>query len=457
MVLALPARWFDGYAIIGTAPAVSDDRTDDQGQRTFSFPAIPSGATASYELHVTATNEGTTPPGSVTVLVASGDTVGQVATPTVFAPTPRPGPVMSLEIPNLKLKSPVVPVAWEPPLFSVGQIKTSANITQGNTVLIGHLSGLAGNVFAHLDRLKPGDEITAVSRGLPYTFVVSRIYESDNTDAGPIEPSDDSRLTLMTCAGVWNPFTHDYSKRLWVVAEPPEQAAVTIAQVAATATVEAGATATAVALEPTATPSPTPYAGEPSPSGGLGNTRTDIGHAYGAASGETPGKLVVYRLPAHGTPPAPSTPTAAATVTPKPTPGKATPVPATATGAPTLAPTARASTAGGDRLPARDLHVVFTPEPQRVSLIAVIYASPIRVDEAARQAHRLLPTDSMARADPEGGPSLVVERYSSASLEAALGVGDITIVSTRDASGAISSTVLGLGDDVDALLTQSAQ
>ena len=173
ILLGIDASWFDSYSIIGTGPAVTEDRTGDNGLRTFSFPPIGPRETTTYELHVTSTHEGTTPP-SVSVLAASGDTIGEVDKPQTFAPTPRPGPVMAVDIPRLKLHSGVLQVAWEPPPFTVGQIKDTANISQGNTVLVGHLTGAAGNVFGHLDQLKPGDEITATSRGLPYTFVVSR-------------------------------------------------------------------------------------------------------------------------------------------------------------------------------------------------------------------------------------------------------------------------------------------
>src|SRR5262249_32471193 len=157
---------------------------DDNGLRTFNFPAISANATATYELHVTATQEGTRAP-SVRVLLENGDALGGVEKLTTFAPLPRPGPVMSLHIPRLKLRIGGVQTKWEPPPYNVGQIKSSANITEGNTVLIGHLTGAAGNVFAHLDELEPGDEITASSRGLPYTFVVSQSFEGPNTDSAP--------------------------------------------------------------------------------------------------------------------------------------------------------------------------------------------------------------------------------------------------------------------------------
>jgi LPXTG-site transpeptidase (sortase) family protein len=425
VLLGIPSSWFDAYSIIGTAPAVSADRTDDDGLRTFSFPPVQAGATANFELHVTAIGEGTQAP-TVTVMLDGGDTIGETATPSTFAPTPRPGPVMSIDIPRLKLHSGVVPVIWEPAPFTVGQIKTTANITQGNTVLVGHLTGAAGNVFGHLDQLKPGDEVTAVSRGLPYKFVVSQRFTARNTDLAPIQATDDARLTLMTCTGVWNPLTRDYSERLWVIAELPEQAAVTIANAAATATAQAtasAATATAQATEAAATataqateaaqatatalaalPTPTPYAGEPAPPGGIGNTRVNLEKALGAATGETSGKLVVFRQPG------------------------------------------------------RDYHVQFTPDPPRAALVAEVFAPPLSFDAAVRESRKLLPSDTGPRADaPEGNSQFIVERFSSASLAEALGLdsGDFSVIYTREPRGAITSLVLGLGDDFDALIAQS--
>jgi LPXTG-site transpeptidase (sortase) family protein len=404
ILLGIPSPWFEAYRIIGTGPAVSEDRTD-AGLRTFSFPPVNPGATASFELHVTAIGEGTQAP-SITVLLDNGDPIGTVEKPSTLAPTPRPGPVMSVDIPRLKLKSGVIQTAWEAPPFTVGQIRGSANITQGNTVLIGHLSGAAGNVFAHLDQLKPGDEITAVSRGLPYSFVVSRTFESTNDDKAPIQPADETRLTLMTCAGIWNPFTHDYSQRLWVIAEPPDQAAETIAVAAATATAEAtagvAATATALALEPTATPVPPPFEGEPSLPGGIGNTRVNLEKAFGPATGETSGKQVVFR-----------------------------PI-------------------------GREIHVGFTSDPPRAALVAVLPSAPLTFDAAVKESRKLFPKDTRPRAAvPEGNQKFVVERFASPTLAQALGGGDFVVLYTRDPKGAITSIVLALGDDFDALLEQA--
>jgi LPXTG-site transpeptidase (sortase) family protein len=399
ILLGIPRSWFELYRIVGSVPAVAEDRTDDLGLRTFSFPPVGAGQTATYELHVAPIGEDTTPP-NVQVKVASGETLGSDK-PSTLAPPARPGPVMSIDIPRLKLKTGVVQTKWEPPPFTVGQIRESAGVTKGNTVLIGHLSGAAGNVFGHLDRLELGDKVTATSRGLPYEFVVSRIVHAENTDTAPMQPADDSRLTLMTCAGIWNPLTRDYSERLWVIAEPEAQAVVTIATVSATATAEAIATGTAVALLPTAMPTPEPFVGEPAPAGGLGNSREDVQKALGPPLGETPGKLVVFRQ----------------------------------TG--------------------REYHVHFTPDPPRTAMLVDVPTTRLTFDAAVRESRRFLPTDTEPRlVAPEGNSQLVVERFRSTSLGRALDIpsGDFSVVYVRDAQGSIARVILGLGDDADALI-----
>jgi hypothetical protein len=204
--------------------------------------------------------------------------------------------------------------------------------------------------------------------------------------------------------GLWNPFTHDYSERLWVIAEPPDQAAVSIANAQATATVVAAATATAVAALPTETPTPvpTPYAGEPSLPGGIGNTRVSLEKALGAATGETSGKLVVFR---------PS---------------------------------------------GREVRVRFSSDPPRALLVATFFNSSVSFDAAVRESRKLFPSDASPRAaSPEGNATIVVERFTSATLAQAVGDPNFSVVYTRDAKGAISAMALGLGDDVDTLVNDS--
>ena len=102
----------------------------------------------------------------------------------------------------------VVQVDWEPPLFVIGQVRSSAHVTEGNSVLVGHVRGVAGyNVFDHLDKLSMGDQVIANSRGENYPFVVTQLQVLPQDDTSPTLPTDSPRLTLMTCAGDFNPLT----------------------------------------------------------------------------------------------------------------------------------------------------------------------------------------------------------------------------------------------------------
>lgn len=233
--LALSTRWLSGWRILDADPPVLDDRVLDNTRRAFDFPGLDAEAEGGFELLLVATDDAVDPP-EIGISQAdrepgAGETgTGEIgrARPATVAPRPRPGPARALEVPRLKLRAAVVPTAWEPPGWVVGQLRETANLSEGNTVLIGHLTGLAGNVFAHLDQLEPGDDVIATSRGLAYQFVVSEMMILPADDSVPIQPTDLPRLTLMTCAGDWDPIAQDYSHRLWVVAEPAELAAATL-------------------------------------------------------------------------------------------------------------------------------------------------------------------------------------------------------------------------------------
>ncbi len=76
----------------------------------------------------------------------------------------------------------------------------------GNTVLIGH-NNIYGSVFLRLDELKPGDEIQ-VRADTIFLYQVSKTMILADRDQSPyvraqnaawLEPSEDERLTLVTC------------------------------------------------------------------------------------------------------------------------------------------------------------------------------------------------------------------------------------------------------------------
>jgi hypothetical protein len=222
----VPSRWLQSFEVFGAIPGVHDDRADVENERRFVFNSLSPGERQTVELHVLATAEEVDAP-EVRVLLSAGAEVGR-AQPRTVAPRPRPGPARAVAIPKLGVRASVVPVPWEPPPFVVGQLDGTAAVSQGNTVLIGHLAGPLGDVFARLDRLRPGDEVVATSRGLEYRFVVSEIAVRPYDDVQPTQPTTSPRLTLMTCTGQWSVTRQDYTHRVWVVAEPPELAEQTI-------------------------------------------------------------------------------------------------------------------------------------------------------------------------------------------------------------------------------------
>jgi LPXTG-site transpeptidase (sortase) family protein len=218
ITVSLPTTWLKGYRLSNTDPsAQSGQQTDADLRVSFDGPAAQADTTVALDF--VTTDEVIDSP-NLTVLDGDGRKIGDAHPPTQ-APPPRPGPIYSIDIPRLKLHSGVVPVDWEPPLFVIGQVRDSAYVTQGNSVLLGHVRGAAGyNVFDHLDQLEVGDAVIANSRGAAYNFVVTETEVLPEDDTSPTDASLSARLTLMTCAGTWNPLTQDYSDRLWVIASP---------------------------------------------------------------------------------------------------------------------------------------------------------------------------------------------------------------------------------------------
>lgn len=171
--------------------------------------------------------------------------------PEEAEPTPRPTsqshitptrevihPPERLVIPAIDLDAPVKPVGWAetevsgeqvgqwlvPDGGAVGWHDTSAGVGQvGNTVLNGH-HNLYGQVFRRLVELEVGDSISLWTGDVEHTYIVTETailpergqpIEVRLSNATYILPSEDERLTLVTC---W-PYSGN-SHRLVVVAKP---------------------------------------------------------------------------------------------------------------------------------------------------------------------------------------------------------------------------------------------
>jgi sortase A len=156
--------------------------------------------------------------------------------------TPQPPPPPSeppdrLVIPQIELDSAIVPIGWaaveqegvrtrvwEVADYVVGWHKTSSHPGQlGNVVLNGH-HNIKGQVFRYLVDLEPGDQVHVYAEDQRYTYAVTEKHILKETgepldvrreNARWIEPTDDERLTIITC---W-PYTSN-THRLVVVAKP---------------------------------------------------------------------------------------------------------------------------------------------------------------------------------------------------------------------------------------------
>ncbi len=164
----------------------------------------------------------------------------EVCTPTATLPpthVPADGPPTWIEAPSIQLDAPVVEVGytltylggteameWEVPANAAGFHRGSAYPGHpGNTVISGH-HNIAGEVFRYLIDLSLGDRITLYVDKTPYNYrvtqkeLVQELGVSDEVrraNAHWISPTDDERLTLVTC---W-PYSGN-SHRLIIVAMP---------------------------------------------------------------------------------------------------------------------------------------------------------------------------------------------------------------------------------------------
>ena len=165
-------------------------------------------------------------------------TAVRTATP---APTssrlPASSPPTWIEAPSIHLSAPVVETGlkanasggadigeWEVPDAAAGFHRGSALPGHvGNTVISGH-NNMGSEVFRYLEDLKVGDEVILYVGDTPYRYRVAEkelVREQGESDemrrqnARWIAPTDDERLTLVTC---W-PYTGN-SHRLVIVARP---------------------------------------------------------------------------------------------------------------------------------------------------------------------------------------------------------------------------------------------
>jgi sortase A len=90
--------------------------------------------------------------------------------------------------------------------------------SQGNAVISGHVVTLReGNVFRDLYQVELGQPIEVFTEDSRFTYVVEEIKLVPPTAVEVMAPSEDARLTVITCGGTFDPRTRTFSDRLIVV------------------------------------------------------------------------------------------------------------------------------------------------------------------------------------------------------------------------------------------------
>jgi sortase A len=159
-------------------------------------------------------------------------------------PTAEPGEapeaaIGRIEIPALGVNQPIVPVSWRLRVIdgqpvamwdtvsgAVGHHRGSAGLGEpGNTVLTGHTRGDGMGEFQNLWDLQEGQEVWLYdAQGNEHVYLVESVntlqeigltVEQRQENARYLQPTDDTRVTLVTCWPEWV-----YSHRVIVIAKP---------------------------------------------------------------------------------------------------------------------------------------------------------------------------------------------------------------------------------------------
>jgi sortase A len=115
-------------------------------------------------------------------------------------PTPGPGQPTRLQIPAINVDAQIVPGdTWEQLKKGVGQHLGTANPGErGNLVLSAH-NDVFGEIFRHLDQLKPGDEVIVYSGQQRYRYTISESRIVAPTQVNVMDPTNEPTLTLISC------------------------------------------------------------------------------------------------------------------------------------------------------------------------------------------------------------------------------------------------------------------
>ena len=145
---------------------------------------------------------------------------------------PPPGRAVHLRIPALGLETEVRSggvvanadgeLEWETLPFVAAHYDRDTSLVgaRGNAVISGHVvTRFEGNVFRDLYRVDIGDAVETETEQGRFVYTVRDLKLVPPTAVDVLAATREPILTLVTCAGEFNPATRQFSERLVVVAE----------------------------------------------------------------------------------------------------------------------------------------------------------------------------------------------------------------------------------------------
>ena len=142
---------------------------------------------------------------------------------------PRPGTPVRLQLPSIKVDTEVKPAGlvsgpdgeleWETLPFVAAHYALLGPVgAPGNAVISGHVVTLQmGNVFRDLYQVELGEPIEVYTANSHFTYQVVEIKLVKPDQVEVLAPTEDARLTVITCGGTFDPRTRTFSDRLVVV------------------------------------------------------------------------------------------------------------------------------------------------------------------------------------------------------------------------------------------------
>jgi sortase A len=115
-------------------------------------------------------------------------------------PTPGPEQARRIQIPAIDVDNVIVQGDdWEQLKKGVGHHIGSAQPGQGGNVVLSAHNDIFGEIFRHLDKLSPGDEIIISTEVRSYTYLVRKIEVVEPTDVWVMAPTEHASTTLISC------------------------------------------------------------------------------------------------------------------------------------------------------------------------------------------------------------------------------------------------------------------